>query len=84
MDFVVASPPKSPTLDLDIEAIRTISSSSSVEVMSDVSPSSTTNEVTQRMTELVQERIASLGLKPGKNGTVKHLGDLGNFMKVRH
>ena len=51
--------------------IRTISSSSSVEVVSDVSPTSSTDEVTQRMTELVQERIASLGLKPGKQGDAK-------------
>lgn len=54
-------------MGLDLEVIKTISNSSSVEVVSDdPSPSAETDEVTQRMTELVQERIALLGLKPGK------------------
>ena len=73
----MTSPPKSPTLGLDIEVIRTISSSSSVEVVSDVSPTSTTDEVTQGMTELVQERIASLGLKPGKSR-------IGGIILIKH
>ncbi len=56
------TPPKSPPGEYDVEVLRTISNSSSVEI---VSETSSTEDLTNRMTELVQERIASLGLKPG-------------------
>lgn len=63
----VVSPPKSPTLALDLEVMRrSMSDCSSVEVVSEPSPpGGTTDEATARMTQLMQERIASLGRKPG-------------------
>ena len=54
------SPPKSPTRELEEGAERHLSTSSSVEVVSESS-----EESTSHMTELVQERIAKLGLRQG-------------------
>ncbi len=59
--FSVVSPPKSPAPELADQPLQALSTSSSVEIVSEPPPDTDFGH----MTELVQERIASLGLKPG-------------------
>jgi next-to-BRCA1 protein 1 len=56
---LAVSPPKSPAPELEEDTPQLISSSSSVELVSEAS----CEDISAQMTELVQERIAALGLK---------------------